>query len=90
MTDIYCVDREIPDVDPVAFESPAHYLDAIRHRPLDETFSYIAPRAATEAFFSESQFVGFGFSTASSAPGELRVTDVMPQSPAQEAEPGAR
>ena len=85
MTDIYLWYREIPDVDPVAFESPAQYLDAIRYRPLDETFSYIAPRAATEAFFSESQFVGFGFSTTSSAPGELRVTDVMAQSPAQEA-----
>jgi carboxyl-terminal processing protease len=85
MTDLYFWYREIPDVDPAAFDSPAAYLEAIRYRPLDETFSYIAPRAATEAFFSESQFIGFGFSSTFFAPGELRVTDVMPNSPAREA-----
>ena len=31
MTDIYLWYREIPDIDPVAFESPAQYLDAIRY-----------------------------------------------------------
>jgi carboxyl-terminal processing protease len=85
MSDIYYWYRDIPDVDPVTFDSPYAYLEAIRYRPLDETFSYIAPRAATEAFFSESQFVGFGFSSSFFAPGELRVTDVMPNSPAHEA-----
>jgi C-terminal processing protease CtpA/Prc len=85
MSDIYYWYREIPDVDPVAFDSPDAYLEAIRYRPFDETFSYIAPRAATEAFFGESQFVGFGFSSTFFPPGELRVTDVMPNSPAREA-----
>jgi carboxyl-terminal processing protease len=85
MSDIYFWYHEIPDVDPVGFESPAAYLEAIRYRPLDDTFSYIASRAATEAFFSESQFVGLGFSSTFFAPGELRVTDVMPNSPARDA-----
>lgn len=85
MSDIYYWYREIPDVDPVTFDSPAAYLEAIRYRPLDETFSYIASRAATEAFFSDSQFVGFGFSSTFFTPGELRVTDVMPNSPAHDA-----
>ena len=85
MTDIYFWYQQIPDVDPVGFGSPADYLEAIRYRPLDETFSYIASKAATEAFFSESQFVGFGFSSVLLLPGELRVTDVMPNSPAREA-----
>ena len=85
MTDIYFWYREIPAVDPVAFASPEQYLEAIRYRPLDETFSYVAPRAATEAFFGESQYIGFGFSSTFYAPGELRVTDVMPDSPAREA-----
>src|SRR5262245_17589909 len=49
MTDIYFWYSQIPDIDPVAFASPAEYLDAIRYRPLDETFSYVASRAATEA-----------------------------------------
>lgn len=85
MTDIYFWYSQIPDVDPVAFASPAEYLEAIRYRPLDETFSYVAPRAATEAFYGESQFIGFGFSSTFNPPGELRVTDVMPDSPAREA-----
>jgi carboxyl-terminal processing protease len=85
MSDIYYWYREIPDVDPVTFDSPTAYLEPIRYRPLDETFSYIAPSAATEAFFSESQFVGFGFSSTFYPPGELRVTDVMPNSPARDA-----
>ena len=85
MSDLYLWYREIPDVDPVSFDSAVEYLEAIRYRPLDAAFSYIAPRAATEAFFSESQFVGFGFSSTFFAPGELRVTDVMPNSPAREA-----
>jgi carboxyl-terminal processing protease len=85
MSDIYLWYQEIPDVDPVGFDSPAAYLEAIRYRPLDDTFSYVTSRAASEAFFSESQFVGFGFSSTFIAPGELRVTDVMPGSPASEA-----
>ncbi len=85
MTDLYFWYQHIPDIDPAGFESPAHYLEAIRYRPLDETFSYIASKAATEAFFGESQFVGFGFSSMLLLPGELRVTDVMPGSPAREA-----
>ncbi len=85
MTDIYFWYEHIPGLEPVGFESPAHYLEAIRYRPLDETFSYIASKAETEAFFSESQFVGFGFSSVLLPPGELRVSDVMPESPAREA-----
>jgi carboxyl-terminal processing protease len=84
MTDLYFWYQHVPRVDAAAFESPAHYLDAVRYRPLDASFSYIAPRASTEAFFSASQFIGFGISYAF-APGALHLTDVMVNSPAAEA-----
>lgn len=91
MQDLYFWYRSIPAVDPARYDSPEAYLEAIRYRPLDERFSYIAPRAASEAFYGDSQYAGFGFATqtlsAADAPGGLRmrVAQVFPDSPASEA-----
>ena len=85
MSDIYFWYREIPALDPATFDSPEAYLEAIRYLPLDRTFSYITSRAANDAFFSDSQFIGFGFSTWLTTANEFRVTDVFPDSPASEA-----
>lgn len=76
--------EHIPRLNPSNYASPEAYLDAARYRPLDTTFSYITSRAANDAFFSESQFVGFGFSTETTAT-ELRVLQVFPDSPASQA-----
>jgi len=84
MTDLYLWSDAIPDVDPTAFPSPEAYLAAIRYRPLDSHYSYIEARAANEAFFSASQFVGFGFSSFLDATA-IRVSQVFPASPAAEA-----
>jgi len=51
MTDIYLWYDAIPDVDPATFDSPEAYLEANPLRPLDQTFSYINSRAASDAFF---------------------------------------
>jgi C-terminal peptidase prc len=56
----------------------------VRYRPLDTTFSYITSRAASDAFYSESQYLGFGLSTSVSAT-EMRVLQVFADSPASEA-----
>jgi C-terminal peptidase prc len=85
MKDIYLWYREIPEVDPAAFDSPEAYLEAIRYRPVDSSFSYIASRAATDAFYSDSQYIGFGFTPVFVPPGELQVSEVMPGSPARDA-----
>src|SRR5262245_6076386 len=53
MTDIYFWYRELPNVDPVRFDSPEEYLEAIRFRPVDNTYSYITDRASNSAFFSD-------------------------------------
>jgi C-terminal peptidase prc len=84
MTELYYWYPFVPAVDPVRFDSPEAYLEAVRYRPLDHSFSYITSREANESFFSESQFVGLGLSTTIRA-GEMRVLQVFEGSPAAEA-----
>jgi C-terminal processing protease CtpA/Prc len=84
MNDLYLWYSQVPNVDPTSFDSPEAYLDAVRYRPLDSTFSYITSRAANDAFYSDSQFIGFGLSTMLNDL-EMRVLQVFPDSPASEA-----
>jgi C-terminal peptidase prc len=85
MQELYYWYRELPNVDPTTFASPEEYLEAVRYLPLDHSFSYIADLESNEAFFSNSQFVGIGFSSRVTPAGELRVTEVYPDSPAARA-----
>ena len=84
LDELYLWYRELPPVDPVRYDSPEAYLDAVRYRPRDASFSYITSRAASESFYSDSQYVGFGLSTAISGL-EMRVLQVFDDSPASEA-----
>src|SRR4026208_2537288 len=78
MNNLYLWYAEMPRLDPTSFASPEEYLEAVRPRPLDATFSYITSREANDAFVSESQFIGFGLSTAITGL-EMRVTQVFPE-----------
>ena len=84
MTDLYLWYAQMPNVNPTSFASPEAYLEAVRYRTLDSTFSYITSREANDAFYSDSQFIGFGLSTILNDV-EMRVTQVFPESPASEA-----
>jgi C-terminal processing protease CtpA/Prc len=84
MTDLYLWYRQMPQVNPTSFASPEAYLEAVRYRELDSSFSYIGARAAEEAFYSDSQYIGFGFSQYYNG-ADLRVAQVFPESPASEA-----
>lgn len=84
MTDLYLWSESVPDVDPTTFSSPEAYLAAVRYQPLDSHYSYIESRAASEAFYSDSQFIGFGFSSSLEATA-IRVSQVFPGSPAEDA-----
>ena len=84
LSDLYLWYTELPAENPASFDSPEAYLDAVRYRPLDSTFSYITSRAANDAFFDDSAYIGFGFSTEVSG-GQIRVLQVFPDSPASEA-----
>ena len=76
--------RELPRVNASNYASPEAYLEAVRYRPLDTTFSYITSRAANEAFYGDSQFVGLGIST-QTGDSDIRILQVFPDSPASEA-----
>jgi C-terminal processing protease CtpA/Prc len=85
MLDLYYWYQEIPrTTNPAAFSSPEAYLEAIRYRALDSTFSFIGSEAADDAFYSDSQYIGFGFASTYNGV-ELRVAQVFPESPASEA-----
>jgi C-terminal peptidase prc len=77
--------KELPNPDPGSFASPEAYLDAVRYRTLDSSFSYITSKAANDAFYSDSQFIGFGLSYKRTADTELRLVQTFPGSPAAEA-----
>jgi len=84
MSDIYLWYATMPNVNPTAYESPEAFLEAVRYKALDSHFSYITSRAANDAFYSDSQFIGFGLSTSLNE-SEMRVLQVFPDSPALEA-----
>src|SRR6476620_2571263 len=73
-----------PNVNPASFSSPEAYLEAVRYRPIDNTFSFITTAAANDAFYSDSQFIGYGFGNQTTAT-EIRVLQVYDDSPASEA-----
>ena len=73
-----------PGVSPVSFNSPEAYLEAVRYRPIDNTFSFIADAASNDAFYSDSQFIGYGFGNQTTE-NEIRVLQVYADSPASEA-----
>jgi C-terminal processing protease CtpA/Prc len=76
--------RELPDPNTALFPSPEAYLDAVRYRPLDTSFSFITTEAASDAFYSDSQFIGYGIGLRVEGQ-EMRVTEVYPDSPGSEA-----
>lgn len=70
-------------VSPVDFDSPEEFLEAVRYRPIDNAYSYIVAAATNDAFFNDSQFVGFGFRQ-ELGEADLRVLQVYDDSPALE------
>jgi C-terminal peptidase prc len=85
MLDLYFWNTEMPEVNAARFSSPEAYLERVRYRPLDAHFSYIGSRAEADAFYSDSQFIGFGFSMQFDGEG-LAISQVFPDSPAAEAD----
>ena len=71
-------------VNPASFNSPESYLEAVRYRPIDNTFSFITSAASNDAFYSDSQFIGYGFGNQTTTTG-IRVLQVYDDSPASEA-----
>jgi len=85
LREMYFWYSELPDPDPASFASPEAYLEAVRFRPLDASYSYITTKAASDAFFSDSQFIGLGIAYLQTGDAELRVAQVFPDGSAAEA-----
>jgi C-terminal processing protease CtpA/Prc len=85
LREMYLWYQELPDLDPALYPSPEAYLDAVRFRPQDESFSYISSAEATSSFYSASQYVGLGFSMQYVGESRARLSQVFPDSPASEA-----
>jgi carboxyl-terminal processing protease len=85
LQDWYYWYRQLPSVALASYSSPEDYLEAVRYRPLDTTYSYITSQAASDAFFSDSQFIGFGISYRRTGDTEIRLTQTFPGSPAADA-----
>ncbi|HSD66646.1 MAG TPA: S41 family peptidase, partial [Vicinamibacteria bacterium] len=77
--------KDLPNPDPGSFSSPEAYLEAVRYRTLDSSFSYITSKASSDAFYSDSQFIGFGLSYKQTGDAELRLVQTFPGSPAADA-----
>ncbi len=73
-----------PGVNPASFNSPEAYLEAVRYRPIDDSFSFITSAASNDAFYSDSQFIGYGFGNQTTT-NDVRVLQVYDDSPASEA-----
>ena len=84
LTDLYLWNQFLPSVNAASYPSPEAYLEAVRYRPIDNSYSYITSAAANTALYGESQYVGFGFST-QIAGDTMRILQVFPESPAAEA-----
>src|SRR5262245_15225242 len=54
-------------VNPASFSSPEAYLEAVRYRQYDSTFSFIQPAATQDALYGDSQYVGYGFGNQTTA-----------------------
>lgn len=77
--------RNLPaNLNPASYPSPEAYLEAVRYRPIDNSYSYVTTAAANDAFYSDSQFIGFGFGQQLTST-DLRVLQVYDASPALEA-----
>jgi carboxyl-terminal processing protease len=77
--------KELPNPDPGSFASPEAYLEAVRYRALDSSFSYVTSKASSDAFYSDSQFIGYGLSYKRTADTVLRLAQTFPGSPASDA-----
>lgn len=77
--------QHIPaNVNPASFNSPEAYLEAVRYRPVDNVYSYIQTAAASDAFYSDSQAIKYGFTNQTSA-NDILVLQVWPDSGAADA-----
>jgi len=83
MQDAYLFADDLPEVDPLPYESPNHLIADLRVSP--DRWSRVSDRARTDKLFQEGMTVGLGFRTGSDAFDRLVVSYVSRGSPAEKA-----
>ncbi len=83
MQDVYLWYQHMPALDPTQFTSLDDLLAGITYKQLDR-FSYINTQAEETAYYSSSQYVGFGFEQVLVAATDPRIAEVFPGSPAEQ------
>jgi C-terminal processing protease CtpA/Prc len=83
MQDAYLFADDLPEVDPLPFESPNAMVAELRVSP--DRWSRVSNRARTDALFQEGKSVGLGFRTGTDAFERLVVSYVSIGSPAEKA-----
>ncbi|MGE0865600.1 MAG: S41 family peptidase [Vicinamibacterales bacterium] len=71
-------------VNPTSFNSPEAYLEAVRYRPIDSSYSFITSAASSNSLYNDSQSISLGIVYRLTAT-EMVVLQVYPNSPASEA-----
>lgn len=83
MQDVYLWYQSIPALDPTQYASPNDLLSAIVYKARDR-FSYITTQAEATAYYSDSQYIGFGFQQVFVSATDPRIGEVFPGSPAEQ------
>lgn len=83
MQDAYLWSPDMPELDPMTFESPGEVVTALRVDP--DRWSRVSDKAKTKALFEEGKTISFGFATRRDLLGRLVVSHVSTDSPATRA-----
>jgi carboxyl-terminal processing protease len=83
MQDAYLFADDLPEVDPLPYETPGSLIADLRVAP--DRWSRVSNRARTDKLFQEGMTVGLGFKTGKDALGRLVVSYVSLGSPAEKA-----
>lgn len=81
MKHAYLWNREVPDLDPAAYDKPSALLSDLRFAEYDR-WSRVADKVTSDALFEEGKFIGYGFNHVRDAAGAIRISFVYPDSPA--------
>ncbi len=79
MKDWYYWYDQLPEVNPNAYPDPKKLVEAIRVNPPDR-WSYVTTKQEYEAYYKQSEYIGFGFGSAFTQDSRLFITFVFKSS----------
>ncbi len=80
MKDYYLFYDQVPDLDLSLYDSPEELIRDLRFEPVDD-FSFVTDRDASDAFFEEGRYFGFGYGIRRDNDDNARIAWVYDDSP---------